>query len=129
MYIGITDINNVPIRIGTKVRFIPDRSDKGFMNSNFGQWCDKYDLGEVYFEFIENVYKLYGFSYRITAIKLNGEPFVDGDKFPELLEFNEDDTEEYIEENKRLASKIVKETLTDYEFINYVSKKNKFELL
>lgn len=129
MEIGITDKNDQPIKIGTKVRFVPDRSDKGFMNSNFGEWVEEFDLGVVYFEFIENVYGLLGFSYIITADKSNGEPFTDGDQFPELLDFKGNDSEEFKEEGRKLAARISTETLTEYGFINYVSKKNRFEII
>lgn len=129
MKIGITDKNETPIEIGTKVRFVPDRSDKGFMNSNFGEMVDKYNLKELYFKFIPNVYDLIGFSYIITAVKSNGEPLTDGDYFPKLKEIREDDSEEFIRESYRLSSREWSETLTDYEFINYVSKKNRFEII
>jgi len=129
MEIGITDKNDHPIKIGTKVRFVPDRSDKGFMNSNFGEMVDKYDLSEIHFEFIENIYGFLGFSYIVTAVKSNGEPLTDGDYFPELKEVREDDTEEFIRESERLAANLWSETLTDYQFLNYVSKKNRFEIL
>ena len=129
METGITDKNDQPIKIGTKVRFVPDKSDKGFMNSNFGKWIEEFDLTVVYFEFIENVYGFRGFSYIVTAEKSNGEPLTDGDQSPELLDFKGDDSEEFKKEGRKLAARVSTETLTDYQFMNYLSKKNRFEIV